>query len=606
MTAPGGTCRAAMGILPNRRRGPVPQPSTRATADGKSMETTRPTQPTRPRALASRRAQLAAIGETRFAVFTLALLMLVVSVLVYRKGLGTTFNYDEWNWVMNRRGWGVGTFLRPHNEHLSLIPVFLYKILFLTAGLTNYWVYRLMIIAVYLICVALLFALARRRLGGALALVVAIPLLTLGYAWNDLLWPFQIGLLGSVAFGLGMFLALDNRTLRGDVAAGLLLTGSLACSSLGVSFVVGAFVELIVVRVRWERLWVPLAPLALYGIWYLGYGSSHLLKSNIPAVPEYVADAAAAVAAAIVGLGAGWGPPLAVGLAALTIWRLVGSTLLPVRLLAALSTVLSFWILAALARAQLHEPGASRYLFPGAALTLLVCSELVPSVRLNRRGWGVAAILLAGAAVGNWGPLRDGSRYLQDWSSHVRAELGALELARNRVDPNLRPDPVRAPDITAGKYFAAIDQLGSPADRPSEIERQPEPQRESADAVLVAAVRPSLMPVGAARPSAPVTVDAVGGGNQTRSGICTVFRPAAPGASIDMTVPARGLILTDMGNVSVEIRLRRFADAFPTGQNLVLPSGGTRLLRIRPDKAPVPWHLRATGSTPVRICGAGG
>ena len=40
-----------------------------------------------------------------FSVATLGVLMLVGAVNLYRKGLGLTFNYDEWNWVMNRRGW---------------------------------------------------------------------------------------------------------------------------------------------------------------------------------------------------------------------------------------------------------------------------------------------------------------------------------------------------------------------------------------------------------------------------------------------------------------------------------------------------------------------
>ena len=41
----------------------------------------------------------------------LGLLMLAAAVNLYRKGLGLTFNYDEWNWVMNRRGWSTATLL---------------------------------------------------------------------------------------------------------------------------------------------------------------------------------------------------------------------------------------------------------------------------------------------------------------------------------------------------------------------------------------------------------------------------------------------------------------------------------------------------------------
>ena len=71
-----------------------------------------------------------------------AFLVVVAFVLLYRKGLGTTFYYDEWNFVMNRREWDVETFLRAHNEHLSLLPVLIFKLLFVTVGLDSYGVYR--------------------------------------------------------------------------------------------------------------------------------------------------------------------------------------------------------------------------------------------------------------------------------------------------------------------------------------------------------------------------------------------------------------------------------------------------------------------------------
>ena len=32
-------------------------------------------------------------------------LMVIAAVALYRKGLGTTFYYDEWNFVIDRRGW---------------------------------------------------------------------------------------------------------------------------------------------------------------------------------------------------------------------------------------------------------------------------------------------------------------------------------------------------------------------------------------------------------------------------------------------------------------------------------------------------------------------
>jgi hypothetical protein len=90
-------------------------------------------------------------------------LMLGAAIVIYRSGLGLTFYYDEWNFVLGRGGWNVDTFLVPHNEHLLLVPVVVFKVLFVTAGLDSYWAYRLVPLGLHLLCVALLFVYVRRR-----------------------------------------------------------------------------------------------------------------------------------------------------------------------------------------------------------------------------------------------------------------------------------------------------------------------------------------------------------------------------------------------------------------------------------------------------------
>ena len=84
----------------------------------------------------------------------LAGLMVGAAALILVKGRGLIFFYDEWAWVMRRRGWSVGTFLEPHNEHLSLVPVTIFKVLFVTVGLSHYWVYRLVGVAFHIALVA--------------------------------------------------------------------------------------------------------------------------------------------------------------------------------------------------------------------------------------------------------------------------------------------------------------------------------------------------------------------------------------------------------------------------------------------------------------------
>ena len=68
-------------------------------------------------------------------------------------------------------------------------------------------------------CVVLLFVYARRRVGDLLALGAAAVVALLGPAWPDILWPFQIGFLGSLAAGIGALLCLDRADRRGDIGA---------------------------------------------------------------------------------------------------------------------------------------------------------------------------------------------------------------------------------------------------------------------------------------------------------------------------------------------------------------------------------------------------
>jgi hypothetical protein len=88
------------------------------------------------------------------------------------------------------------------------LPVAAFKALFAMAGLGNYWAYRLVLTAAHVLCVALLFALIYRRAGPVVATLAAAPVLVLGAAWEDLIFPINLGFVGSMFGGLGALLAL--------------------------------------------------------------------------------------------------------------------------------------------------------------------------------------------------------------------------------------------------------------------------------------------------------------------------------------------------------------------------------------------------------------
>jgi hypothetical protein len=545
--------------------------------------------------------------------------MAVAAVAIYRKGFGLTFFYDEWAFIFDRRDWSIASFLEPHGEHIALIPAAVYKLLFLAVGLEDYRVYRLIVLGLHLVCVVLVYLLAVRRVSPAIAAIGAIAILALGSAWQNLLWPFQIGFLTSIAAGLAALLILDRQAPHSDLAAMGCLALSLASSSIGIPFAAGVAAELFVSREGRRRLWVPAAPLALFLVWYLAYGRGaaiaatdkrglELALANVPIAPGYIADSVAAAFGGLLGLGLEWGRTLAVvSIGAFAVLALRPRPFSP-RLTMLLVTAATYWGLAGLFRAHLGEPTASRYVYLGAVLIVLVAVELARGAVTTPRILAVLGLLVAFAVVANFNQLKAGSSGLQDNSSYVSAELGALELARPTVDPGYRVDATRSPEIYAGEYFDAVDDLGSPADSPAEIRARTEPVRQAADVVLTEALGVRPAPAGEARDSGsrPVVDQSVNGLVSTAPG-CVRFRPAAEGAVLDLEVPQEGVLLRTSPTAYAQVRLRLFGHDFSAQPIGSLTPGSMSSLPLTPV-ANRPWHLRlsATGVTPDDVLTACG
>jgi len=278
----------------------------------------------------------------------MALALLLGGAVFLYAARRTGFYFDEWDFVQDRRAWDAATLLEPHNEHLSLLPVLVYKLAFATVGLESHVPYQLAATGLHLGIVVLVFAYARRRVGEALAVAAAVAVLFVGEGSLDVLWSFQIGFLASLAAGLGALLCLDRADRRGDVAASILLTAALCSSSLGLPLLVAAFVEVLGRPDRRARRRVLAAPVVLYAAWYVGYGvGSGANADNVFAAPGYVADAAAAAAGALFGLGADWGRPLLLGGLVAQAQRERHAAKVPWRLAALVALPLAFWGLTA-------------------------------------------------------------------------------------------------------------------------------------------------------------------------------------------------------------------------------------------------------------------
>ncbi len=520
---------------------------------------------------------------------------------------GVTFFGDEWTFLLDRRGWSAGDFLDPHNDHIAIAPVLIYKLLLAGFGMDSALPFQIAGNLVFLVSVGLLFVYLRRRVGDWAALFGSTLILFLGAGWIDLLWPFQIGFSGSMAAGLGALLALDRDDRRGDDIACALLIASLSFSELGVPFVAGALVSIMLSRrAPKARSYVVVVPLVLYGLWWLGWGHTaerSFLLHDVLVSPKWVFDATSQAAASLVGLatplsgngsdpvGLNWGHILLVIGIGLGAWRLIRLGRIPGPVWVALAVGGSFWFLTAFNANALpifRPPTSARYQYPGAVFLLLIAAELLRGVRIEPRALAAGAAVTAAAALsGLWFFHLGSSNILRPASEALRAQLAAFEIGRDRVDPGFAMFSL--PPIQAGSYLSAADADGSPAYSESELASSPESARRFSDDLLVKSLRVQLVREPASR--SPAT-----GQNGTSCETVSVTATGEPG----LAVGPGEVTLRPRAGANAEVRIARFADGLPISLGPLGPGGGS--LALPPDRSVRPWRVGIAGNGQVRVC----
>ena len=557
-----------------------------------SPDTTKPRPPTRPApAETARNAAVLRLVEV-------AALLAIGAFLVWTTR-GFTFLQDEWDFIQYRLDWDADAFLAPHNQHLLAIDVLIFKVLFATVGIGDYLPYRLAGITMHLVVVALLFELARRRVGAALGAAVALPVAVLGCGWYLILFPLNLLWSVSLSALIGIVLLLDHDGRRHDAAASLLLLVALASSSFGIAASVGVAARLLLEPGARKRIWIVALPAAIYGLWFLVYGidAERAPGYHLTASPVFVFHLAAAPVGALLGVPLGLTsiPARTLVVGGVHLLTLVLGVLLAGLLLAngralasrvalPLGALLAYWLAITAARGWIHDPYPTHYIYVGAVLVAMVALEVAAGHELSHRvRVGLATGLCVSAAL-NAVALMHYADIRRDNSAVVRAEVGALELARATVASDFRPDSdsERAPSVLAGPLLAALDRLGSsPGDQPGEIAAAPESARAAADRVLLGA--------------RALTIQGVAGSGGRLPG-CTRL-----GAGVhDLTLPTHGVVLRPADGREARLQLRRFASSF-SDQATARITGPSRIA-VAPDRAPQRWRLRVSSEGVVEAC----
>jgi hypothetical protein len=525
------------------------------------------------------------------------------------------FYLDEWGFIYDRLGFGADSLFRPYADNLIAVPMFAYQIAFNGFGLGAAHVpIRLLWVGTVLAASWLLFVYLSQRTLAWFALIPCSLLLVLGAGSQDQATTLGFVRMSSIATGLGALVALDRRSLRGDVLAAALLLISLFAFSAALPFVVGVAVTVFLRGSpdAWRRAWVWAAPLGGYLVWMTwaqlaDYGGAAEL-SNLGKAPSALYHGVSGVLSALGGrflvnapgqvpvLDTDAGAPVAILLA-------IGVTLaallrrFPREALVGLSMVAAYWIIVALVSSPARHPTDVRYLYEGAVLLTIAIAPFVPRHSPPLLAW--AAIVVAFVAfslVPNIRALTHTAQNVEEQTDENRAALAAIELDRDSIPADYDPVPALPASggvllylpRTAGEYLDIVDRHGSPSFNEQELSELDDPARRVADTVLVSALDLRLEPAsGQALP---------GGGPH-----CAPL----PAKGVVTAQPGERLEIAPRGHSRVEVLASRFSDtpSISLGRN---ETGRNAILTIPRDELHRPWRLRVRNARSVRSCAGQG
>jgi hypothetical protein len=575
--------------------------------------------PVRRAYLSRGRADPRLLGEAVFAAAALASVAYVLWL-----GRGQTLILDEWSYMLQGREWSLTTLLEPHNGHLIFFGSLVLKAMYGAFGISSHLPYQLLAVLLNVLIAALLYVFARRSVGPLFALFPSVLILFYGAGWDAFVTGYQIPNLISMAAGLSALLLVRREDLRGDATTCLALGLSLASFSVGIAFTAGIAVALLL-RGRSaaiQRAWVVLVPALLYGAWYIWatrYPGAEVTAHNVGSLLSGMFDQLAAVFSGLTGLAAApgysslaapagarpdWGPTL-VALALIGVGLVFRQRRPSPWFFVALTVLVVYLLTVSLALGEYRVPNASRYVYLGSILVLLVLIEVVSG---TRPGWAWAIGLTAAlffSLLANGALMGAGGRLIRLEAATNRAQLGALEVARDEVSDDVVVESAEQttlsnPDMLfdAGTYFDVAKSFGSPAYSEGEIEGAPEQAREAADQLLARALPVSVRPGFHPARGAPIAV-IEGGDYRRRPGGCVRIVPGEGSATRVVVEMTGGLSYSLAGAEQPELRLRRFADGFAVVPDL--PPGPARVA-IPADRSEHPWEAELVTTSSLELC----
>jgi hypothetical protein len=215
--------------------------------------------------------------STRIAAWVFgAYVAVAMPAVVFSLGRYHWFLGDDWDFLSDRKAGSLRDLLRPHAEHWSTLPVLAYRVEWHLFGL-HYRGFLVVVVAMHLVTAVLLRVVLRRAGVGAWIATAAAALFVLfGPGADNIVWSFQIGMVGSLLFGL-VHLILAGRDERAPQPADYwgLVAGlaGLMCSGIG-PVMVGTVGLAVLLRRGWRMAALHTVPLTVVFLtWFIAYHS---------------------------------------------------------------------------------------------------------------------------------------------------------------------------------------------------------------------------------------------------------------------------------------------------------------------------------------------
>jgi hypothetical protein len=527
----------------------------------------------------------------------LGALMATSALWLFYYRVNLNFTTDDWSFVIGRESGTISDFLDPHNEHISIIPVAIYKVFLQVFGMGSPMPLHVFSVMVFLLAVLALFYYLKSLAGEIPALFGCAIILFLGSAFEHLLWIFQLGFSISLGSGLMALIMLRREDRKGDRLACLFLCICMLSNSIGIAFVVGTAVNLLLraggLRKLFPLVWIVAIPTAIYVIWWIGWGhtatATGVTFDNFVYSPEWVFEAFRLSLGVLTGTFNAGGAAgaefmrlvaaIVIGIIAITFYR---RRKLPGPFLVALSIALTFWCLAAINGRAFD---ANRYLVPGAMFVLMMLAGALDGYRFRARdSWILAGIALVAIAPNIHAMSEGYQNSFKPASDKGIASLTALDIARRGNGPaaSVGMNVEGTLRYESQFYFAASDKYGSPAWNEVEIDEASPQARSWIDETLL-----NILPISMTSGKAA---------DSSRS--CNKVR-AADGGGESLIVP--GDKFTVRPRQDVLVLFKRFADS-NAGSLPVARGGRTTVVRIPADNSARPWRVSFDGRGVVALC----